>query len=197
MSEEAEVVGEGAAGDPDGPVVLLCGQLAAGCTEVGTRLARDLGLRLANTDSLFRTIVVDLHTSFEQVQQMVSHGYIVVDKTLRSMVLDELAKGGVVIEGRSALMGLDRPATLKVFVYRLSEERAVRVAERRKIEVEEAMEEIRISDEERRNLVRNLFKREWMDPSIYDIMISTSRLSFEDAVEVIKLALAKASERPR
>ncbi|HDD34358.1 MAG TPA: hypothetical protein ENG30_04320 [Thermofilaceae archaeon] len=168
-------------------VVLISGMLGAGCTSIALELGRRMGLKVVNTESIVREIVAEKKLSFMELAAMVRDGEVDLEGVIRSIALDYVKEGGVVIEGRTALMMLDRPATLKVFLYADEGVRARRVAERRGISLDEAREEVERSDEDRRSLVMRLYRREWMDPSLYDLMLNTTRLSLEEAIRAVEV----------
>ncbi|RLE70081.1 MAG: hypothetical protein DRJ43_02750 [Thermoprotei archaeon] len=167
-------------------VVLISGMLGAGCTSIALELGRRMELKVVNTESIVREIVAEKKLSFMELAAMVRDGEVDLEGVIRSIALDYVKEGGVVIEGRTALMMLDRPATLKVFLYADEGVRARRVAERRGISLDEAREEVERSDEDRRSLVMRLYRREWMDPSLYDLMLNTTRLSLEEAIGAVE-----------
>ena len=93
------------------------------------------------------------------------------------------------------LMLLDQPATLKAFLYADRKVRIERVARRRGISVEEAEREVERSDEERRRLVERLYGRGLTDPALYDVMLNTSNIPPEEAVDLIEAMLKPRLER--
>ncbi|MEM1928728.1 MAG: cytidylate kinase family protein, partial [Thermofilaceae archaeon] len=60
-----------------------------------------------------------------------------------------------------------------------------RVAKRRGISLEEAEREVEVSDEDRRRLVEKLFEKSITDPSLYDLMVNTTELTYEDVARLL------------
>lgn len=164
----------------DKSTILIAGHLGAGCTAVASELAKLTGLRVVNSESIIREIVSEKRVPYSFLIEMTRDGEVDLEDLVRSIALDYVREGGVIVEGRTALMLLDRPALLKVFLYAERKVRVERVARRRGISVEEAEREIEVSDEDRRRLVDRLFKKNIVDPSIYDVMINTTELTYED-----------------
>ncbi|MBO3769971.1 MAG: cytidylate kinase family protein [Candidatus Brockarchaeota archaeon] len=172
------------------PVILIAGELGAGCTEVGELLSQKLGLEVHNTERLIRNLVSSPTLSYKALVDKSISGEIEIEKVLYSMVLDIVNNGPAIIEGRSALMALAHEADLRVFLYRDMNDRVKHLAERRKTEdLKQIEEDIKASDIDRNSLVEKLFHRNWKDPLLYDLMINTSRISFENAVSLILEAL--------
>ncbi|MEM2146723.1 MAG: cytidylate kinase family protein, partial [Candidatus Jordarchaeaceae archaeon] len=65
----------------------------------------------------------------------------------------------------------------------------------RKISTEEAKEDIRISDSERRHMVEKMFKIFWLDPHYYDIVINTGTRSYRETAELIR-DIVKKTQSP-
>ncbi|MEM3712638.1 MAG: cytidylate kinase family protein [Thermoproteota archaeon] len=172
------------------PVILIAGELGAGCTEVGELLSKRLGLEIYNTEKLIRNLVSSPTLSYKALVDKSISGEIEIERVIYSMVLDIVNNGPAIIEGRSALMALAHDVDLKVFLYRDMEDRIKHLAERRKTEDPRQIEEdIKASDIDRNSLVEKLFHRNWRDPLLYDLMINTSKISFEDVVSLILEAL--------
>lgn len=175
------------------PTILIAGQLGSGCTEVARLVARQLGLEVQNTEKLMRELVTQFRESFEKLSEDIRSGEVDIESVLLSMSRDAVSKEGVVLEGRSALLVLDMPADLKVFLFRDREERIAFLAERRGISREEAEREVDRSDRERQEKVAELFKTGWTDLRLYDLVINTSRTGFELAASLILEAIKSRS----
>ncbi|MEM1557014.1 MAG: cytidylate kinase family protein [Thermoproteota archaeon] len=172
------------------PVILIAGELGAGCTEVGELLSKKLGLEVHNTEKFIRNLVSSPTLSFKALVEKSVSGEIEIEKVLYSMVLDIVNNGPAIIEGRSALMALSHEADLKVFLYRDFKDRLKHLAEKRKSEeLRQIEEDIKASDIDRSSLVEKLFHRNWRDPLLYDLMINTSKISFEETALLIIEAL--------
>jgi len=97
---------------------------------------------------------------------------------LAAEVFDSALKDNVVIMGRWStllLRGVDH--ALRVRVCAPTELRIQRIAERRGVGSEEAQALIRRSDEGVRARIRQFFDVDWGDPAVYDVVLTTQRLS--------------------
>lgn len=172
--------------------IALAGQLGAGCTEVARLISKKTDVRVFNSETLIRRLIANSGTSFREFQEYVASGEVNIDKLLDSLVLDIVdAERNVVIEGRSAFFLLNRRDVFKVLLVADDDFRAERVSSRRGISLEEAKENIKHSDEERRNLVKRFFDVDWLDPKLYDIVINTS---FKDMETVANLVIKAYEE---
>ncbi len=170
-------------------IILIPGMLGAGCTNVAEILARKLGIQFINTEKIVKKIVIEEKLSFKQLEAMTLSGEINLEELVKSVVLDYLNEGNIIIEGRSAFLILEKKANIKVFLYADEDFRIHRVSERREIPIDEAKEAVRISDEDRSSLVRRLYRKNWLEPTLYDLLINTTNLKFDAIAEIIKTAI--------
>jgi len=110
-------------------------------------------------------------------------------------VIEALADGGnVVLLGRGSPVILrNRPDALHVLAVAPPDLRVQRVALREEISVEEAKRRAHEVDRGRAAFHRKFFKVDADDPSLFDLVIHTRRLSFEAGAELVVLA-ARALE---
>jgi len=112
-------------------------------------------------------------------------------------VIEALAEGGnVVLVGRGSPVILrDRPGSLHVLTMAPLEMRAQRIALREEIAVAEARRRVQESDRGRAGFHRKFFKIDADDPSLFDLVICTGRLSYEVGADLTVTA-ARALEAP-
>lgn len=166
--------------------IALAGQLGAGCTEVAEIIARKVGIKMFNSETLVRKFLAETAMKFSNFEEYVSSGEVRIDRIFEGLVLDIISlEDKVVVEGRSALFLLKRGDVFKALLVADDEFRASRIAERRNIPLEEAEEEIRHSDEERGNLVKRFYGLNWLDPRNYHLVVNTSFRKMEDVAETV------------
>jgi cytidylate kinase len=66
--------------------------------------------------------------------------------------------------------------------------RIQRVADEQHIPLEAARAQIEASDQHRKQYLKRFYRVDWEDPSLYDLVINTGRISCEAACELICLA---------
>lgn len=102
-------------------------------------------------------------------------------------VIQELADAGrIVVIGRAGQVLLaDDPRVLHVRIIAPYEDRIARVVDSRGITAESAQAQIQASDRVRRNYLRRFYHVNWEDPSLYDLVLNTGRISVAAAAETI------------
>ncbi len=103
-------------------------------------------------------------------------------------VMKELAKGGsVIIVGRGGSIILkDDPKVLRVGVVARLEDRIARIAERERVDLEEAEKVVAARDKAREYNFRRFFGIEYPDdPHLYQLVINSSDISLEYAAQMV------------
>jgi cytidylate kinase len=102
------------------------------------------------------------------------------------LILDFALKGDVIIYGRGGQYLLEGIRNvLRVRIIAPFEERVERWAEREWLDPDLARTMVRKSDQQRAGFIKYYFDREWDNPLDYDLLINTSRITVETAVELI------------
>ncbi len=203
-------------------VITIGREYGSGGKYIGERLAEDLGLKLYDKELLKKVAEesgMDLETleemdekkeqsfwytfamsmyaqdSLETISEIPSNEKIFIEQ---AKIIEDLAnKEDCIIIGRcSNIILKNKPNVLNVFIY--SSELDFKVKRKMKydnFETElEAIKAIDNIDRERKNYYNYFTKENWGDRKDYDLMIDTSRLGVDGAVELIKeyLKLKKA-----
>jgi len=105
---------------------------------------------------------------------------------IREVVGETARQGNVVIVAHAAAMALaGEDGVLRVLVTASPEVRAKRLAEARKLSVEQAAAEIKDSDKSRRDYFKSFYEVREEEPTHYDIVVNTDMLSLDQAVEAV------------
>jgi cytidylate kinase len=105
---------------------------------------------------------------------------------LTSIILDQAAEGKAMIVGRGGQIILrDRPDVLHVQVIARFETRVYNIIEREGVKWREAAHRVRQSDEQRAGYLRRFYNVDWLDASLYDLVINTDKIPCETAVDLI------------
>jgi cytidylate kinase len=114
------------------------------------------------------------------------------------MVIRDLAKGGdVIIVGRGSQVLLrDLPQVFHLQVVAPFEQRVETIMEREGLERREAIARVKASDQSRREYLRRYHRVEWLDPTLYDLVINTGKIPLPLAVEVVAAAQGEAKTAP-
>jgi cytidylate kinase len=176
----------------EGINLLMCGQLGSGCTEIAKIVADRMNMAFYNTEKLLHSLAADLDLSFSNLATKATSGEIELDESLASIItgfMRDKHMKRVIIEGRTAFMAFLEPTAIKVLLTAAPYVRAHHIAKMRGIDFERAQEQIRVSDEDRGHLMRRLWKLDWLDPTLYDIVINTGAWGHEQAAAMIEAAL--------
>jgi cytidylate kinase len=163
----------------------ICGELGSGCTEVGRILCQKLDLKCVNSADIIKRLMLDFGESFEGFEENVRSGEVDLDKMIDSEIEEMLMEEELIVEGRSAFMLLNRKNVFLVMLIAPEKKRVEHIAKIRKITVKEAEEIVRDSDIERKNMVQRLFKKDWLDPNNYALVINTGEIGFEETADLI------------
>lgn len=165
--------------------ILICAQLGSGSTEIAGIVGKKLGLEVYNTDRLLKRLAVNSNITFSSLAERAVSGEVDVDDLLFNYALDVLKKGRVIFEGKSSFLVFLAPVTLRVFLTAPDYVRAKHIAEVRGISYERALEEVRLSDRDREIFAQKMSKVDWLDLSLYDMVINTASLGYEYAADLI------------
>lgn len=113
-------------------------------------------------------------------------------QSVRELMQELATEGNVVIIGRAGQVILgDNPGVLHVKVIAPASLRAERIARQQNIPVRSAQEQIRASDQTRKDYLRRYYHVRWDDPELYDLILNTARLIPEEAACLICQALTQ------
>jgi cytidylate kinase len=108
-------------------------------------------------------------------------------------VVNELAdqKHALIVGHASQYVLRGRPEVLKVLILGSEGARTLRLVREQNIDEKQALTEVRTSDKDRSDLLRKVYKFDWLDASHYDLTINTDNVSTEVAIDAI-IAAAKS-----
>jgi cytidylate kinase len=198
------------AADGTSPIVTISRQMGAQGEEIAYRTAslltemsqarnpwvvvdKDLGERVIEDHHLPRQIA--RFFSEEQTLSIEEHiegmfgisvpGATMIEKMTRTVV--QLARiGQVILVGRAAhLITAKFPCAVHVRIIGSFDRRVERVAESRHCSWDEAANEVRVVDEQRRHFVSTFFHSDLDDTQHYDMIFNTDRISVEEGALMI------------
>ncbi len=195
-----------------GPVVTISRLAGSGGRTLATGLRDRLGLQLQDhsiVDRIARTRKLDPELlamldeqDFRQtdlwVRGVLENRLFLKEQYRHALTetIDELATpGGVVFLGRGANHVLGHRATLRVRLVAGCATRQTRLAEKMGLSRAEARALLDETDRRRDAYVRKLFGADPHEPSHYDLVINTDRLSPADVQELVLLAMLGVAHR--
>jgi cytidylate kinase len=109
-----------------------------------------------------------------------------------SVILDQANQGAAMLVGRGSQMVLrGYPGVLHVQVIAKFENRVHNIIHREDVKWREAAHRVRRSDEQRSGYMRRFYNVNWLDASLYDLVINTDQISCEVATGLV-IAAARA-----
>lgn len=105
---------------------------------------------------------------------------------ITSVIMEQAAQGQAMIVGRGGQMVLSRrPGVLHVQVIARFETRVYNLIQREGVKWREAARRVRLADEQRMGYMRRFYNVDWLDSSLYDLVINTDQIPSDLAVQTI------------
>jgi glucuronide carrier protein len=210
-ADRARTVGEPSAATR--PVVTLFEQYGAGASEIGPRVAEALGVHWepqAFSSQSIEDAVLERRAEepedglLGRIFQSLGGGpnvlddrggqalfdktdYELVDEN-NAYVIESTREGGVLLGRNGAIILADRPNALHVLLTGSVEDRVARAAAEAGITVEQAAQRQVSEDQIRAEMSQRLYHWDPRDPSRYDLVVNTSRVDPQTAVDMIVAA---------
>lgn len=106
-----------------------------------------------------------------------------------SIIEEHARRASLVVIGRGAPVLLKgRRDVFRVFVAGSTDGRIARLCRRTSISHDDALREIKKSDQHRAAYMQTYYHADWRDPGNYDLVVNTDRLGVETAAEIISNA---------
>ena len=155
------------------------------------RIAEEMGLRAALLES-----VDEKHQSWLQasVEAFASEPAVTESAFVRHLVESVLSiglHGECVIVGRGAAQILPPETTLRVRLVAPLSTRIVTKSQELAMAPEEAARQVEKTDKERIRFIKDHFHKDPTDPSLYDLVLNTSRFAMTECVDLIIAALQR------
>ncbi|MGQ9552792.1 MAG: cytidylate kinase-like family protein [Anaerolineae bacterium] len=191
-------------------IITVSRQLGAGGTQIASKVANMLDLRLVDRQILDRVAeqagvpagVVEAVDESPAAAKKRPKGTRMeaTDQTynqlMQAAIHDYARQGNALIVGRGAHLLLSgRPDLLRVKVLAPREVRINSLMQRLNLSRAAAERAVRDSDSNRAAFIKTVYKADWMDPSLYDLVINTKSLDYDTASEVIALVARKMQEK--
>jgi cytidylate kinase len=106
-----------------------------------------------------------------------------------SVILECATRDQAMIVGRGGQMILrDRPGVFHVQVIAKFENRVYNLIQREGVRWREAAQRVRMADEQRAGYMRRFYNVDWLDSSLYDMVINTDQIPHDVAVDLLVTA---------
>lgn len=110
-------------------------------------------------------------------------------------IYDLAIRENLVILGRGGqILFQDFPPSLHVKVTSPLVERVARIAKHYKLSHKGALKLIQEQDADKKKYIKKVFNQDWLDLNLYDMVINTGKITFEDAANIIDLSFKAHGE---
>ncbi len=172
--------------------ILLTGYLGAGSTEIANMVAEAEKAEAVNSVRAIRDLIRERRESFGIFERESRSGEFDLDALLRNKALEYVESfDNLIVEGRLALLVLDKDFDLKAFLTASEEDRVKHVAARRNISIEKAARIIKNSDKEREQLVEKICDYP-LDLTRFDVVLNTSTYGYEGTAHTLRGLIGKS-----
>ena len=163
--------------------------------EIAKKAAQAFGYTYCGADELYRAademgFLSDVEKADEKapgpLERFFSERPRVYLDRLHSVIYELAKKGNAVFFGKGSQLLLGAfGCALHILVTGSLSKRIERLMEEKKITGEVAERLIRQSDHEKSGFFRFAFDQDWLNPSLYDLVLNTDKLSIESALKII------------
>jgi cytidylate kinase len=184
----------------------------SGGPEIGMAVAAELGYRFVDREMLSQAalkygVVEDKLTQVDETKPSLFERFDVETRQyitiLQSGLLDTAEEDNVVINSRGGqilLRGITHALRVRVIapfdlrVKRVMQKMGGQMGE--PVDFRTTAEMVRRSDQEKYGRIRYLYDLDWGDPSLYDLVINTERITVEAAVDTVVRLMRRAEMVP-
>ena len=165
-------------------IITISGPHGSGKTTIAKEIARVFNLRYISAGEIFRKMAKERGMDIIEFTKYVTE-HPEVDYEIDERTKKEAAKGNVVIDAQLGYWFAREHNPLNILVIAKKEDRAKRVSEREGISVEEALKEIETRDKNEKERFKRLYKLDLWNIEDFHLVINTSKISKEKAIEIV------------
>jgi cytidylate kinase len=162
--------------------------------ELIEKIAQELGLRtqlIESVDERRVSWLEECFRSFTPQRQVSKEEY---TQHLTRVLLSLAAHGECVIVGRGSAQLLPEATTLRVRLIGPLAARVAAIQKRMGFSAEEAKRWVETTEKQRTQFICDHFHKDANDPTLYDLILNTGRLTVEDCAELIVVSLTQLKE---
>jgi len=179
-------------------LILISGPHASGKTTIARAIAREFKLRYISAGEIFRNMAKERGMNLVQFTKYVEENPD-IDYEIDNRMMEEMKKGNVVVDSQLAYFFSRRISDknivkISMMVYADLEKRIQRLMGRDGLSREEAIREIRVREESERDRFKKLYGVELWALDDFDVVINTSHLAIEEAIDLCVSIVRKLLE---
>jgi len=169
-------------------IITISGKAGSGKSTIARQLAKKLNLKHYSIGDLMRQIAKDRKVSLNKLSKLAEKDKS-IDIALDKKSIDLREENNFVIDGRLTAYFIHY-ADLKIFLDCNDEVRAERILEEKRNDeksksIRELIKKIKQREQSERKRYENLYKIDYYDKNLYNLMIDTTNLSIEEVIEEI------------
>ncbi|HUT81116.1 MAG TPA: cytidylate kinase family protein [Candidatus Bathyarchaeia archaeon] len=165
-------------------VITLSGPHGSGKSTYAKAIAKALNLRYVSSGQTFRRLAKESSCDLESFSKQCEKNK-EIDKEIDQITINEAKEGNVILEGQLAAWMTKDFSDFNIFVTASLAARIKRIAARDGVSFEEAKKETKIRTKSEINRFKRLYKIDIENQDIYDLILSTDRLSKKFCTEIL------------
>ncbi|NHJ49914.1 MAG: AAA family ATPase [Asgard group archaeon] len=171
-------------------VITISGPHGSGKSTYARAIANALELKYVSSGQTFRRLAKESGCSLEEFSKQCEK-HLDIDRKIDQITIDEAKKGDVILEGQLAAWMAKDFSDFNIYVTASFEKRVKRIANRDGKDLEETRKETIIRTKSQTDRFRELYDIDITQTEIYDLILSTDRLSKDKCIEILVAACKK------
>jgi len=168
----------------DKPVIAVSGPPGSGKTTYARRLAEELGLGYHSAGLIFRELAREKGMSLEELSRL-AEADPTIDLEIDRRTLHLGLQGNMVIDGHLVAWILKDVADVRIYITAPLHVRVRRIALRERRGEKEVLRETLVREWSNKKRFKEYYGIDVTDTSLFDLVIDTSRLSVDEAYNII------------
>ena len=175
-------------------VITISGPHGAGKSTYAKAIAEALSLRYISSGKLFRKLAKESGLCLEDFSKKCEKDKS-IDQKIDQLAIEEAKKGDVVLEGQLASWMAKAYADCNIYVTATFDTRIRRIVRRDGSDFNKAREETIARSQSEANRFKKIYDININDLTIYDLILSTERLSKEKCINILVAACQQFIEK--
>ncbi|NHJ39676.1 MAG: AAA family ATPase [Asgard group archaeon] len=168
-------------------VITISGPHGSGKSTFAKEIAQALQLKYVSSGKTFRKLAKESGCDLEEFSKRCERDRS-IDEIIDQTTIDEAKKGNVILEGQLAAWMAKDFSDFNIYVTASYDTRIKRIAKRDGLSFKEASKETNARTKSEVNRFKRMYKVDISDTEIYDIILSTDRISKEKCIAIIVAA---------
>jgi cytidylate kinase len=177
-------------------VITISGPHGSGKSTYARAIANALEIKYVSSGQTFRRLAKESDCNLEEFSKQCEEN-LEIDRKIDQMTIDEAKKGDVILEGQLAAWMAKDFSDFNIYVTASFEKRVERIAQRDGKDLEETRKETIARTKSQIDRFKQLYNVDITQTYIYDLILSTDRLSIDQCIEILVAACKKIRTKDR